>query len=161
MTETVSVARHRPWVALFACLGLVAAIASLGALFPPGDWYAGLAKPSFNPPNTVFGPAWTALYLMIAVATWLLWRAPPDALRRRALVWSVAHLALNAAWTPVFFGLQQPGLALGVIVLMWLAILGTVVAAWRVSRPAAGLLLPYLAWVGFATVLNAAIWRLN
>ena len=161
MTDTPSFARRRPVVALLVCLAIVTAIASMGALFPPGAWYAGLAKPSFNPPNAVFGPAWTTLYLMIAVATWLLWRAPAGAPRRRALGGSAAHLVLNAAWTPVFFGLQQTGLALAVIVLMWFAILGTVIAAWRVSRPAAWLLLPYLAWVSFATVLNAAIWRLN
>jgi len=161
MTDSPSFARRRPAIAFLVCLAIVLAIASLGALFPPGDWYAGLAKPSFNPPNWVFGPAGTTLYLMIAFATWLLWRAPAGAPRSRALGWSAAHLVLNAAWTPMFFGLQQTGLALVVIVLMWFAILATVIAAWRVSRPAAWLLLPYLAWVTFATVLNAAIWRLN
>ncbi|WP_146907722.1 TspO/MBR family protein [Arenimonas daejeonensis] len=161
MTESLSFARHHPVPALLACLVIVVGIAALGALFPPGEWYAGLAKPSFNPPNAVFGPAWTLLYLLIAVATWLLWRAPAGDMRTRALGCSAAHLLLNAAWTPVFFGLQQPGYALVVIVLMWFAILATVVAAWRVHRPAAWLLLPYLAWVGFATLLNASIWRLN
>jgi benzodiazapine receptor len=161
MTDAPSFARRHPVPAFLVCLAVVTAIASLGALFPPAEWYAGLAKPSFNPPNWVFGPAWTTLYLMIATATWLLWRAPAGPARRRALGLNAAQLALNAAWSPLFFGLQAPGLALGCIVLMWLAILATIVAAWRVSRPAAWLLVPYLAWVSFATTLNAAIWWLN
>ena len=110
MTE--SFARRRPAVALVACVLLVAAIASLGAIAPPGAWYAGLAKPPFNPPNWVFGPAWTTLYLMIAVATWRLWRAPASPARTRALRLNGVQLALNALWTPIFFGLQLPGLAL-------------------------------------------------
>ena len=159
MTE--SFARRRPVVALAACVLLVAAIASLGAIAPPGAWYAGLAKPPFNPPNGVFGPAWTTLYLMIAVATWRLWRAPASPARTRALRLNGVQLVLNALWTPIFFGLQRPGLALAEIVLMWLAILATILAAWRVDRIASGLLWPYLAWVSFATTLNASIWWLN
>ena len=161
MNDAMPFAQRHPVPALLACVVLVAAIASLGALFPPGAWYAGLAKPGFNPPNWVFGPAWTTLYLMIATATWLLWRAPAGPARRRALGLNAAQLVLNAAWTPLFFGLQAPGLALVGIVLLWLAIACTIVAAWRVSRPAAWLLVPYLAWVSFASVLNAAIWWLN
>lgn len=109
MIELPSFAQRHPVPAFLACLAVVVAIALLGAVFPPGEWYAGLAKPPFNPPNWVFGPAWTALYLMIAIATWRLWRAPPSLLRRRALGLSAAHLVLNAAWTPLFFGLQAPG----------------------------------------------------
>ena len=144
-----------------ACLALVTAIAATGAIAPPGAWYAGLAKPPFNPPAWVFGPAWTTLYLMIAVATWRLWRAAPSPARTRALRLNAVQLALNALWTPIFFGLQQPGLALAEIVLMWLAILATILAAWRVDRLASALLWPYLGWVSFATTLNAAIWWLN
>jgi benzodiazapine receptor len=161
MTDTRSFARRRPVPAFLLCLAVVVAIASLGAFFPPGDWYATLAKPPFNPPNWVFGPAWTTLYLMIAVATWLLWRADASAARRRALRLNAVQLVLNAAWTPLFFGLQAPGLALACITLMWLAILATILGAWRVSRPAAWLLVPYLGWVSFATMLNASIWWLN
>ena len=161
MNQAAPFARRHPVPALLACVLLVAAIASLGALFPPGDWYAGLAKPSFNPPNWVFGPAWTTLYLMIAVATWLLWRAAPGAPRGRALRLNAVQLLLNAAWSPLFFGLQAPAPALACIVLMWLAILATIIAARPVSRPASWLLVPYLAWVSFATLLNASIWWLN
>ncbi len=156
-----SFAQRRSLPAFLVCLAVVTAIAMLGALFPPGDWYAGLAKPAFNPPNWVFGPAWTTLYLLIAIATWRLWRAPASPMRQRALGFSATHLALNAAWTPLFFGLQAPGIALAGIVLLWLAILATLLSAWRVSRLAAWLLVPYLAWVSFASVLNAAIWTLN
>ncbi len=159
MTE--SFARRHPVAAALACLALVVAIASLGAIAPPGDWYAGLAKPPFNPPAWVFGPAWTTLYLMIAVATWRLWRAPASAARTRALRLNAVQLALNALWTPIFFGLQWPGLALAEIAMMWIAILATILAAWRVDRVASALLWPYLAWVSFATTLNASIWWLN
>lgn len=157
----MSFARRRPVLALLACLLLVFAIAALGAPFPPGVWYAGLEKPAFNPPNWVFGPAWSVLYVLIAIATWRLWRVPASPARTRALQFHGVQLALNAAWTPVFFGLQALGAALGIIVVMWLAILATIVAAWRVDRPASVLLWPYLGWVGFASVLNASIWWLN
>ncbi|MFY2762614.1 TspO/MBR family protein [Arenimonas sp. MALMAid1274] len=159
--STESFARRHPVTALLLCVLMVAAIASLGAIAPPGEWYAGLEKPSFNPPNWVFGPAWTVLYLMIALATWLLWRAPAGPARTRALRLNAAQLVLNAAWTPVFFGLQQLGLAFAIIVVLWLLIAATIWAAWPVRRAAALLLLPYLAWVGFASVLNGSIWWLN
>jgi benzodiazapine receptor len=129
----------------------------------PGDWYASLAKPAWTPPTWVFGPAWTILYAMMAVAAWRLWRrlgARPHE-SRRALVLFAVQLALNLSWTPVFFGMQRPDLALVVILVLWLAIAATIVAAWKACKTAAALLVPYLAWVTFATALNAAIWRLN
>ncbi len=129
----------------------------------PGDWYASLAKPAWTPPTWVFGPAWTILYAMMAVAAWRLWRRlgarPRES--RRALVLFAVQLALNLSWTPVFFGMQRPDLALVVILFLWVAIAATIVAAWKACRTAAALLVPYLAWVTFATALNAAIWRLN
>ena len=129
----------------------------------PGDWYASLAKPAWTPPTWVFGPAWTILYAMMAVAAWRLWRRlgarPRES--RRALVLFAVQLALNLSWTPVFFGMQRPDLALVVILVLWLAIAATIVAAWKACKTAAALLVPYLAWVTFATALNAAIWRLN
>jgi tryptophan-rich sensory protein len=129
----------------------------------PGDWYASLAKPDWTPPTWVFGPAWTILYVMMALAAWRLWRRRHARPResRRALALFAVQLALNLAWTPVFFGMQRPDLALLVIVLLWAAIAATIVAAWRACRTAAALLVPYLAWVTFATALNMAIWRLN
>ena len=137
--------------------------AASGLATPPGDWYASLAKPAWTPPPWVFGPAWTLLYAMMAVAAWRLWRRrharPRDS--RRALAFFAVQLALNFAWTPVFFGMQRPDLALVVIVLLWVAIAATIVLAWKACRTAAALLVPYLAWVTFATALNTAIWRLN
>ena len=160
MTST-SFAQRRPVVALLLCLLLVFAIASLGAISPPGEWYAGLRKPWFNPPSWVFGPAWTVLYIMIAVATWLLWRAPASTQRTRALQLNGVQLLLNAAWTPLFFALKLPGVAFVEIVMMRCFILATIVAAWSDRRVAAWLLVPYLAWVTFAATLNGCIWWLN
>jgi len=141
---------------LFVALPLLAG--ALGARFGPDAWYAALVKPSFNPPPWVFPPVWTALYLAMGVAAWLVWRA--GARGRPLVLWS-AQLVLNAAWTPLFFGLHRPDLALVDMLVLWGLVAATVVAFWQV-RPAAGaLLVPYLAWISFAAVLNAAIWRLN
>lgn len=129
----------------------------LGFLNIPGAWYAGLVKPSFNPPAFVFAPTWTVLYGMIAVAGWRIWE------RGRGLpmkVWG-AQLALNFLWTPIFFGAHQIGLALVVIALLFATILGFIATAWRVDRLAAGLFVPYALWVAFASLLNGSIWVLN
>ena len=125
------------------------------------SWYAGLNKPFFNPPNFLFGPVWTLLYLMMAVAAWLVWRKGGWRAQRGPLTLYLVQLALNALWTPVFFGLRQLGLALVVIVLLGAAIVLTGRAFRPVSRLASGLLVPYLVWVVFAAALNIAIWRLN
>jgi benzodiazapine receptor len=143
------------WLVL--CFGAAAA----GAQFMPGEWYAGLKKPAWNPPSWIFGPVWSALYTMMAVAAWLVWRRGGFAGQRRPLTLFLVQLALNAAWTPLFFGLHRPGAAFAEIVLLWLAIAATLAAFRRVSRAAAWLLAPYLAWVSFAAALNFALWRLN
>ena len=137
------------------------AAASLGGLFGPGEWHAALRKPSWNPPGWVFGPVWTTLYPMMAVAAWLVWKRGGFAAQRRPLILFLVQLALNAAWTPLFFGLHWPSLAFAEIVLLWLAIVATIAAFRPVSRAATRLLVPYLAWVSFAAVLNFALWRLN
>jgi translocator protein len=137
------------------------AAAAPGALFMPGDWYAVLNKPAWNPPGWLFGPVWSALYAMMAVAAWLVWRNGGFAARRGPLGLFLAQLVLNAAWTPLFFGLQRPGVAFAEILLLWLAIAATLAAFRPVSRTAAWLLAPYLAWVTFAAVLNGTLWRLN
>lgn len=129
-----------------------------GAFTPPGAWYEALVKPSWNPPSWLFGPVWTLLYLGMAVAAWLVWKRGGQG---QALRLYLVQLALNAAWSPVFFGAHQIGAALIVIVCMWIAILLTLRAFRAVSRPAGYLLVPYLAWVSFATVLNFTLWRLN
>jgi tryptophan-rich sensory protein len=135
------------------------AIAAVGALFTPGPWYEALAKPAWTPPGWVFAPVWTALYAMIAVAGWLIWSARAR-IDSALLLWGV-QLALNGIWSWLFFGLENPGLAAVDIVVLLLAIVATIRAFAPVSRPAAALLLPYALWVGFATALNIAIWRLN
>lgn len=145
-------------------LAAVALIAFSGSMFTPAAdpvWYAGLRKPSFNPPNWVFGPVWTVLYILIAVSAWLVWCRFGWTDGRRALLWWLAQLGLNAAWTPVFFGAHLLGLALVIIIGLLVAIVGTILAFRRHHAFAAALLLPYLAWVAFATLLNASIWRLN
>ena len=124
-------------------------------------WYATLQKPSFNPPNWLFGPVWTALYIMMGVSFYLVWCRPPSAARKNALRAFLVQFALNCAWTPVFFSLHMTGAALIVIVLMWLAILRTIFLFAPFSKTASWLLVPYISWVSFATLLNAAIWWLN
>jgi len=130
----------------------------IGSLSAPGGWYAGLAKPAFNPPAWLFGPVWTVLYVMIAVAGWRVWQRESRGLPMR--IWWV-QLALNFLWTPVFFVAQQVGLALFVILLMLTAVLAFVATAWRRDRVAAWLFVPYAGWVAFASLLNAFIWTLN
>jgi tryptophan-rich sensory protein len=137
-----------------------------GALFTTADslnnWYAKLNKPAFNPPNWLFGPVWTTLYILMGIAAFLVWRKGLDNKPvRLALVWFLVQLALNALWTPLFFGLHSPLLALADIVLLLGAIVLTVFYFLKVSRPAGLLLVPYLAWVTFATSLNFAIYLLN
>ncbi len=131
---------------------------AIGYLNPPGEWYAGLAKPSFNPPNWVFGPAWTLLYVLIAVSGWRIWRSGSGGWPMR--LWGV-QLALNFMWSPAFFGAHRIDLALAVVLTLFGAIVAFIVAAWRQDRIAAWLFAPYAAWVAFATALNGAILALN
>jgi tryptophan-rich sensory protein len=146
-------------LSLILFLGLVVGGGLLiGAVVTPGEWYAGLAKPAFNPPGWVFGPAWTLLYVLIAVAGWRIWQRDRGGAAMK-LWW--AQLALNFAWTPVFFGAQQIALALVVILLLLATIIAFIAAARRTDRTAAWLFAPYAAWVAFATLLNAAILALN
>lgn len=156
--------KNTPGRGLLALAGWVLlcfAAASMGGLFMPGDWYATLKKPSWNPPGWIFGPVWTALYAMMAVAAWLVWKQGGFKTQRRALTMFLVQLALNALWTPLFFGLHWTGVAFVEIVLLWLAIAATIAGFRPVSRLAAWLLAPYLAWVGFAAALNFKLWWLN
>jgi tryptophan-rich sensory protein len=122
-------------------------------------WYPALTKPPGNPPNWVFGPVWTCLYLAMAIAAWRVWRR--RGLDCRELVLFSVQLVLNVTWSLLFFGLRNPGAAVIDIALLWIAILVTTILFLRVDRLAGGLLLPYLAWVTFASYLNAAIWIIN
>jgi benzodiazapine receptor len=165
LSEPASLPRRRP---LASAVGAVLVCVLLGAagglLTAPAieGWYATLTKPSFNPPNWVFGPVWTVLYTLQGLAVWLLWRRDTE---RRAVRIAIAlfciQFVLNLAWSPAFFGLQSPALGLVVIVPLWAAIVATIEAAWRVDRRASLLLVPYALWVTFAAILNYAIWMLN
>ena len=123
------------------------------------SWYIHLAKPSFNPPSWVFAPAWTTLYVLMAVAAWRIWRV--KGFRTPALGLWLVQLGLNFAWSFIFFGAHAPGPAFAELILLWLAIGATLVAFGRIDRPAGWLLSPYLAWVSFAGVLNFWVWQLN
>lgn len=134
--------------------------AVIGVRFPAPGYYARLEKPSWGPPAWLFGPVWTVLYALMGVGAWLVAGTSGSRARAPLMLWG-AQLALNAAWTPVFFGVRSPGLALVNIVLLWFALVATVVAFWSRRTIAGILLLPYLAWVSFATALNFEIWRRN
>ncbi|WLR92755.1 TspO/MBR family protein [Shinella zoogloeoides] len=130
----------------------------IGANNMPGDWYQSLAKPWFNPPNWVFAPVWSILYIIIGVVgarTWLTLR------RSMAMRLWFAQLVFNFAWSPAFFGLQDPMSAMMIILGLLVAVAGFILVSWRQDHTAALLFLPYLAWVAFATALNGAILALN
>ncbi|MBN8957374.1 MAG: tryptophan-rich sensory protein [Rhizobiales bacterium] len=131
---------------------------AIGFLTAPGEWYAGLAKPSFNPPNWLFAPVWTVLYILIAIAGWRIFERDRGGWPMR-FWW--AQLVLNFAWSPVFFAAHQLGLALVVILLLLAAIFAFIATAWRKDRPAAWMFVPYAVWVAFASALNASILALN
>jgi len=153
--------RARLILGLGGWLALCLAAAAPGGFFMPGEWYAQLQKPSWNPPAWIFGPVWTALYAMMAVAAWLIWRRGGFAAQRVPLAVFLLQLLLNALWSPLFFGLHNPALAFAEIMLLWLAVICTLLVFWQVQRGAGLLLVPYLAWVTFAAVLNFTLWRLN
>jgi len=150
----------RKIISFMLFVAAVAAVSAFGSLFLPGEWYAALRKPAWNPPSRVFAPVWTALYLLMAVAAWMVWLRD-HAQVRRALRWWVIQLLLNGAWSWLFFGLHRPGWALAEMSLLVVAIAITI-GLFRRARPVAALLMvPYLAWVLFAWALNFSIWRLN
>ncbi len=154
----------RDWLMLAVFLAACLCAGGLGALWSReglASWYPTLRKPSWNPPNWVFGPVWTALYFSMAVAAWIIWRRRDRASVALPLGLFGLQLLLNAIWSPLFFNLRSPGLALVEILLLWAAIMATILAFRRVSTAATVLLVPYLAWVTFASTLNAAIWSLN
>jgi translocator protein len=154
----------RQTLILVASLLIPLAVGALGGIATASSvttWYATLAKPSFNPPSWVFGPVWTTLYLMMGVSLFFVWRRDSTPERNRALVLFGVQLALNFAWSFLFFAAERPDLALVNIVLLDVAIFATIHVFRPLSRPAAAVLVPYLLWCLFATVLNGAIWNLN
>jgi len=148
-------------LALFGWLILFFAAAAFCAQFKPGDWYAALAKPAWTPPNSIFAPAWTLLYTLMAIAAWLVWQRRGLQAGALPLALFVAQIVLNALWSWLFFGLHRMDLAFFELCLFWLLLLATLIAFWQVRTLAGGLLVPYLLWVSFAGALNFAIWRLN
>ena len=140
--------------------GLAGSLVMVEEGFRP--WYSSLEKPVFTPPGWVFGPVWTILYILMGVAAFLVWRRESESQAVKvALGWFLVQLVFNALWTPVFFGWRRIDLALVIIALLWVAIVATIRSFSRVSRLAGVLLVPYLLWVSFATVLNTSIWWLN
>jgi translocator protein len=150
------------WAALAGWVGLCYLAAFVGSRFTDtGAWFQALEQPPWAPPDSVFGPVWTVLYTLMGIAAWLVWRARGFRGAPAALGLFLVQLVLNVAWSGLFFAMQRPDLAFAEIVVLWAAIVATLVAFWRVRPLAGALLLPYLAWVTFAAALNLAIWRLN
>lgn len=146
------------WILVCQAVGLIGARWTIDAI---PTWYATLNKPSFSPPNWVFGPVWTTLYLLMAIAVWVISRTPPSPLRTTAIALFVIQLALNLIWTPLFFGRHALDLAFLEILFLWAFIGAATVVFYRIRPLAAGLMVPYWVWVTFASVLNGAILRLN
>lgn len=146
---------------LIVWVGLCFLTAWAGSRFTPGESYLQLQKPSWTPPGYLFGPVWSILYLSMGIAAWLVWRRAGLLKAKLALSLFAVQLILNGAWSWIFFGLHQPGLAFAEILVLWSMILVTMIAFWRVNRYAGMLFLPYIAWVSFAAILNYFIWQLN
>ncbi len=152
------------WLGLIMFLIICLGAGGLGAMATTPEiegWYKTLEKPAWNPPDWVFGPVWTTLYGLMAIAAWLVCKKAGFRSAAMPLTLFAVQLLMNIAWSWIFFAAHQPGWAFAEIVILWLAILGTTVAFFRESTFAGWLLVPYLAWVSFASVLNFTIWRLN
>jgi tryptophan-rich sensory protein len=156
--------RPRAMLALIGWLVLCFAVAGISSIFSAHGiptWYAELVKPALNPPNWVFAPVWIALYALMAIAAWLVWKTRPSGCRLRGLRLFFVQLWFNLLWSWIFFSRHQAGTAFIDIAVLWIAILLTLLNFRKVSVTAAWLLAPYLAWVAFAGYLNLALWRLN
>ena len=163
MSADNSMSKPKQIVGLVVSLLIVFAIASLGGFLTNlsvDTWYPSLAKPSWTPSGAAIGTVWTILYTLMGIAAWIVWRGGAG-VRQLPLAIYAVQLLLNAGWSALFFGLRSPGLALFEIGVLWIAILLTVAAFWKISRPAGALMAPYLIWVSFAGVLNAMIWAVN
>jgi tryptophan-rich sensory protein len=171
-TQTATTSRSTsgsvsPLVTVAALVGFVLLAQAAGLVGLPftdraiGGWYDDLDKPSFNPPNWVFGPVWTVLYLLIGVAAWMVWRHHDSPRRGTALTWWGLQLLLNAAWTPLFFGAQALWVAFIELAVLWVAVILTIGEFRRIDRVAAWLMVPYLAWISFAGVLNGSLAVMN
>ena len=136
----------------------------IGSLFTTPairGWYTGIVKPSFNPPNWIFAPVWTTLFILMGIAVSMIWLSEKNDIRKKALVVFFVQLVLNTLWSIIFFGMENPMLAFIEIIVLWFAILYTIILFWKINKPAAILLIPYILWVSFASVLNLTIALLN
>jgi benzodiazapine receptor len=153
------------WLKLIVSIVIAWMAGFLGSFFTASSvttWFITLAKPSFNPPSWLFGPVWTILYIMIGVSLFLVWTTKVNKNLKKKAYWIFGiQLVLNAMWSIVFFGAQNPGLAFIVIVLLWISIILNMIWFYKIRKSAGYLLIPYLLWVSFASVLNFAIWILN
>jgi benzodiazapine receptor len=148
------------WWKLIVSILITNAAGLIGSIFTqtgPGSWYTQIAKPSWNPPNYVFGPVWTTLFILMGISLYFLW----EKTHKKALTFFGIQLILNILWSVFFFGLENPLLAFIEIIILWIAILLTIIYAYRAYKPSAYLLIPYILWVSFAAVLNFAIYLLN
>lgn len=152
-------------VGLLAWIGICYLIAWTGALVSPGiapaDWYNSLAKPAWNPPAWIFGPVWTLLYTLMGIAAWNIWRQFGFDRAKSALALFLIQLFLNGLWSQLFFGLQSPGWAFAEILVLLFFIVLTAISFFYKSKLSGWLMIPYILWVSFATVLNGTIWLLN
>ena len=162
--------RVEPLAPISRTLALVLAIVPVAAASIIGsaatlpnipNWYMGLTKPDFTPPNWIFGPVWTTLYILIAIACFRVLRKPRAGGYRGPIIAYLVQAFFNGAWSVSFFGMNNPGLGLIVIVPLWVSILWTLILFWKEDRLAGGIFVPYLAWVSFAIALNAGVWLLN
>lgn len=155
--------RSRQWLGLAGWLALAFATAAVGAAASVSakPFYAELMRPAWAPPGWLFGPVWTTLYALMGVSAWLVWRERGFAGARTALALFIVQLAVNALWSWLFFAWRLGGPAFAEVLLLWCLIVATVFVFWRIKPLAAVLLLPYLAWVTFASALTFAVWRLN
>ena len=159
ISKTGSILKFLACIVACECAGLIGSAFTTGAI---PTWYASLQKPSFTPPNWLFAPVWSTLYLLMGIAAFLVWRKGlADRQVRIALIIFLIQLILNILWSVIFFGLESPLYGLIEIIVLWIAILITILRFWRISPAAAWLMVPYIIWVSIATALNASIWVLN
>lgn len=156
--------RKNNWLALVIAIIIPLAIGGTAALFTVPNiqgWYQGLNKPSFNPPNWIFAPVWNTLYILMGIASYLVWRERKLKNVTPAISVYFIQLILNFFWSLIFFELHQPGFAFIEVLILWLFIFFTIISFSRINKTAAWLLVPYISWVSFASILNYEIWRLN
>jgi translocator protein len=162
--EVQTLSLRRRTLGLIVWLAVCFGASAIGAIFTTAkipEWYGTLIKPDWTPPSWLFGPVWTLLYAMMAVAAWIVWKQRGFSFAKAALITFLVQLALNSMWSWLFFGLERPDWAAIEIIVLWIAIAATIASFRKHSGIAAGLMVPYILWVTFAAALNVAIWRLN